>query len=59
MKTITIFLATLLILQINSIFASNDGVPMTTNKETNLSTILVLAPSTPKEATFEDMIPRH
>lgn len=57
MKTITIILAILLILQINSIFASNDGVPMTTNKKTSFNTVLFLAPATPKEATFEEMTP--
>lgn len=57
MKTITIILAILLILQINSIFASNDGVPMTTNKGMSFNTVLFLAPATPKEATFEEMTP--
>jgi hypothetical protein len=55
MKTITIILATLLIPQINSLFASNDGVPMTTNKGMSFNTVLFLAPATPKEATFEEM----
>ncbi len=55
MKTITIILATLLILQINSLFASNDGVPMTTNKGMSFNTVLFLAPATPKEATFEEI----
>ena len=57
MKTNTIILATLLILQVNSLFAINDGIPMNTNKEMNLSTVLLLAPVTPKEATFEEMSP--
>jgi len=55
MKTTTIILATLLILQINSLFASNDGVPMTTNKGMSFNAVLFLAPATPKEATFEEM----
>jgi hypothetical protein len=55
MKTITIILATLLILQINSLFASNDGVPMKANKEMSFNAVLSLAPVTPKEATFEEM----
>jgi hypothetical protein len=58
MKTNTIILATLLILQVSFLFASNDGVPVNTNKEMNLSTVLLLAPSTPKEATFEEMAPK-
>jgi len=57
MKTTTIILATLLILQINSLFASNDGVPMTTNKGMSFNAVLFLAPATPKEATFEEMTP--
>jgi hypothetical protein len=57
MKTNTIILATLLILQVSSLFAINDGIPMNTNKEMNLSTVLLLAPVTPKEATFEEMSP--
>ena len=57
MKTNTIIFATLLILQVSSLFAINDGIPMNTNKEMNLSTVLLLAPVTPKEATFEEMSP--
>lgn len=57
MKTITIILATLLIPQINSLFASNDGVPMKANKEMSFNAVLFLAPATPKEATFEEMAP--
>lgn len=57
MKTTTIILATLLMLQINSLFASNDGVPMTTNKGMSFDAVLFLAPATPKEATFEEMAP--
>lgn len=57
MKTTTIILSTLLILQINSLFASNDGVPMTTNKGMSFNAVLFLAPATPKEATFEEMAP--
>jgi len=55
MKTITIILAMLLILQINSLFANNDGVPVKTNKEMSFNDVLLLAPATPKEATFEEM----
>ena len=51
MKATTIILATVLTLSMNVLFAGNDGVAV--NSETN--TVLVLAPSTPAEATFEDM----
>jgi hypothetical protein len=55
MKTITtIFLTGIMILQVNSIFANSDGVPMGSNKEMNLSAFLLSAPVTPKEATFEE-----
>jgi hypothetical protein len=57
MKTITIILATLLIVQVNSLLASNDGVPVKTNKEMSSGAVLLLSPSTPKEATFEEMAP--
>jgi hypothetical protein len=57
MKTSTIILATLLSLQISSLFANSDGVPVKTNKEMNFDIVLVSAPSTPKEATFEEMAP--
>ncbi|MCX6247004.1 MAG: hypothetical protein NTW10_04670 [Bacteroidetes bacterium] len=55
MKTTTIILATLLILQVNSLFANNDGVPVFSSaKEMSLDAVLRSAPATPKEATFED-----
>lgn len=57
MKTITIILATLLIFQVNSLFANNDGVPLKANKEMTITIVVVLAPATPKEATFEETAP--
>ena len=57
MKTITTLLATLLILQINFIFANNDGVPVKTVREMNFSAVQLSTPVTPKEATFEEMTP--
>jgi hypothetical protein len=58
MKTMTtIFLTAILMLQVNSIFASSDGVAQGPNKEINLSTYLLSAPVTPKEATFEEFSP--
>ena len=56
MKTNTIILASLLILQVNSLFASSDGVPVKANKEMNFSNIILLVPVTPKEATFEETL---
>ncbi len=57
MKTNTIILATLIILQVNSLFASSDGVPVKANKEINFSNVLLLAPATPNEATFDETLP--
>jgi hypothetical protein len=57
MKTTITILATLFILQINFLFAGNDGIPLNTNKEMNFRIILLLAPVTPREATFEDVTP--
>ena len=54
MKTIATILAAILILQVNFLFANKDGVPLNTNKEMNISSILISAPVTPKEATFEE-----
>jgi hypothetical protein len=53
MKATTIILATVLTLSMNLLFANNDGVP-TVNTEMNYST--TLAPTTPNEATFEEMV---
>jgi len=57
MKTITTILATLLILQVNFLFANHDGVPVKTVREMNFSAVQLLTPVTPKEATFEEMTP--
>jgi hypothetical protein len=56
MKTI-IILAAALMLQINSIFANLDGVPANKNEDMIFSAFLLSAPSTPREATFEELIP--
>jgi hypothetical protein len=50
--TTTIILATLLSLSINVLFASNDGAIL--NNDLN-ATSIALAPSTPAEATFDEM----
>lgn len=52
MKASTIILAAALTLSINVLFASNDGAVM--NRETT-SDFTSLAPSTPAEATFEEV----
>jgi hypothetical protein len=51
MKATTIILAAVLSLSMNVLFAGNDGTSV--NSETN--SVLTLAPSTPSEATFEDI----
>jgi hypothetical protein len=51
MKATTIILATVLSLSMNVLFAGNDGVIL--SNET--ISVMALAPSTPSEATFEDM----
>jgi hypothetical protein len=50
MKTTTIILAALLVLQVNFLFASGDNAPMA-----NTNAAMTLAPVTPVEATFEEM----
>jgi hypothetical protein len=57
MKATTTILAAILILQINTVFASNDGVPVNTNKGMSYNAQFLLAPSTPAEATFEETAP--
>ena len=56
MKTITILFAAIFALQVNFLFAANDGVPMNSKTELNYYTSKTLAPATPKEANFEDQI---
>ena len=54
MKATTIILAAIFTLSMNVLFASNDGAVV--NNNINPSTFATLAPSTPAEATFEDLI---
>ena len=54
MKTITIILATVFILQINYLFASNDNTPVNPTTENNYNSNIRLAPATPKDAEFSD-----
>lgn len=53
MKATTIILAAIFTLSINVLFASSDGAVVNNNIKS--STFTTLAPSTPAEATFEDM----
>ena len=53
MKATTIILAAIFTLSMNVIFASSDGAVV--NNNINSSTFATLAPSTPTEATFEEM----
>ncbi|MCX6250222.1 MAG: hypothetical protein NTX61_05665 [Bacteroidetes bacterium] len=55
MKTTTIILAAIFALQVNFLFAANDGVPLKSGAELNYNSSMILAPVTPKEATFEDL----
>jgi hypothetical protein len=57
MKTTTIIATIIMILQVNLLFASSDGVPVNTFKQMNNESVLIMAPATPAEATFEDMSP--
>jgi hypothetical protein len=53
MKATTIILAAVLSLSMNVLFASSDGAVVINNIKS--STFTTLAPSTPAEATFEDV----
>ena len=49
-KILTIIFTAVFIFHFSSIFASNDGTSVSPKKELSIS----IAPTTPKEATFED-----
>ena len=53
MKTTTMILAAIFSLSLNGLFAGNDG--STINKELNTPVYNLLAPTTPSEASFEDL----
>jgi hypothetical protein len=55
MKTTLIITLTLIIFQINSLFAGNKIGSVTENRETISSITAIYPPSTPNEATFEEM----
>lgn len=56
MKTITIILVAVLTLQMNVLFASNDGALIRSNRVSNASSRISLAPVTPAAADFEEII---
>ncbi len=49
-------IATLLVLQVNHLWAGNDIVASPVNNTTTTILLSSLAPVTPKEATFEDAV---
>jgi hypothetical protein len=55
MKTTTIIIAAIFTLQAGILFAGNDNISTSVSIETPAITFAVLAPSTPVEATFEEM----
>ncbi|MEI7725774.1 MAG: hypothetical protein WCK09_11765 [Bacteroidota bacterium] len=57
MKTTTIIIAAIFTLQAGILFAGNDNISTPVANITSAITLTALAPSTPVEATFEDMIP--
>ncbi len=56
MKTTTIILAAIFTLQVGILFAENDNISTSVINETSAITLVSLAPSTPVEATFEEII---
>ncbi|MEI7727818.1 MAG: hypothetical protein WCK09_22115 [Bacteroidota bacterium] len=57
MKTTTIIIAAIFTLQASILFAGNDNISTPVTNETAAIILTTLAPSTPVEATFEEMIP--
>ena len=57
MKTTTIIIAAIFTLQASMLFAGNDNISIPVTNETSAIILTALAPSTPVEATFEEMIP--
>jgi len=54
-KLSTIIIAAVLALQVNFLFAGNEKISAPVAKESAAISIISLAPTTPKEATFDDM----
>jgi len=57
MKARTIIIATVIFLQVSFLFADNNEVVPTVNNDISLGTISTLAPVTPVEADFSDVVP--
>ena len=55
MKTITIILAAIFTLQIGVLFAGNENLTNSTTEITSSLNMVTLAPTSPVEATFEDI----
>ena len=56
MKTTTTILAAIFTLQIGVLFAGNENISTPSTEVTSSLNILSLAPSSPVEATFEDIV---
>ena len=54
MKATTIIVAAVLSLQVITLIAGNNFSPLTPNSDANSSCCVVIMPTTPAEATFED-----
>ena len=56
MKATTIIIAAFLTLQAGILFAGNDNITAPAANETSMISLASLAPSTPLEATFEEIV---
>ena len=56
MKTTTILFAAVLTLQMNILFAGNDNTITPVSNENTSITMISISPSTPVEATFEEVV---
>ena len=56
MKPFTIIIALVLSLQVSTLFAGNDCIPVASKNDAGASYCVSLAPSVPLEATFEDYV---
>ena len=57
MKTTTIIIAAIFTLQVSNIFAGNSEMNNSSNSDFSSSAVLTLAPTTPVEADFSDLVP--
>jgi hypothetical protein len=56
MKTTMIILAALLTMQVNMLFAHNDGAILNSKNAVSTSSVSFLIPVTPKEASFDEAV---